>query len=294
MNKFDKSGSNLIFIISLPRSGSTMLQRLLGGHPEVLAVPEPWIMLHPLYALKREGINTEYEAFQARQALDDFLEHTANGEETYIEAIRLMASTLYSSALQETGKNFFVDKTPRYFHIMPELHRVFPKAKFVILLRNPIAVLSSVLKTWFNNQPEEFLKSYNQLDMAKGPGLLIEGIRALGDKAIVIRYEELVTDPDTQIRWLSEQLGLTFTPQMLDYSNSKQPRGRFGDQVSINARGTPVENSVEKWRTSLSSKELAGFAQGYLGNLGRELITKLGYDFDELGSSLGNLTAPTK
>jgi hypothetical protein len=289
MNTFDRFGSNLIFIISLPRSGSTLLQRILGGAPDVLTVPEPWIMLHPLYALKRAGIETEYEAFQARQALDDFLRHTPKGEETYIDAIRSMTSMLYTSALQDTGKNFFIDKTPRYFHIIPELQQVFPKAQFVILLRNPIAVLSSVLKTWFNDEPGAFMKSHNRIDMVKGPALLLDGIRILGDNAVVVRYEELAMDPGAQVRRLSAQLGLQFSFQMLDYRNSKQPQGRFGDQASITQRSTAVADSVEKWRTAFSSKELARFAQGYLDNLGEANVTNLGYDFEDLKRSLEKL-----
>lgn len=246
-------------------------------------------MLHPLYALKHEGVETEYEAFQARQALDDFLGHTTNGEQTYIEAIRSMASILYSSVLQGSGKSFFIDKTPRYFHIIPELQRVFPEAKFIILLRNPIAVLSSALETWFNNQPGAFMKSHNRIDMVKGPGLLLDGIHALEDKAIVVRYENLVTDPEIHVRRLSEQLGLAFTPHMLDYSSSKQPQGRFGDQVNIRNHSTPVSDSLEKWRTSLAPNELARFAQGYLNNLGEQTITKLGYDFEEIGATLEKL-----
>jgi len=289
MSKFDKYGANLIFVISLPRSGSTLLQRILGVHCDVLTVPEPWIMLHPLYALKREGIETEYEAFQARQALDDFLGHTAHGEETYIEAIRMMTSMLYGSVFKDKRKRFFIDKTPRYFHIIPELRQVFPNAKFVILLRNPIAVLSSVMETWFNNQPGLFLKSYNRLDMVKGPGLLLDGIRILDDKAIVVRYEDLVTDPENHVRKLSEKLGLTFNLQMLDYSNSPQPQGRFGDQTSVLEHSAPVSDSVEKWRTSLSTKELANFAHKYLNSLGSEIVTKLGYDFEALKRSLEQL-----
>jgi hypothetical protein len=201
-----------------------------------------------------------------------------------------MASVLYSSVLNNTGKCIFIDKTPRYFHIIPELLRVFPNAKFVILLRNPIAVLSSVLETWFNNQPGALMKSYNRLDMVKGPGLLLDGIQKLHNNAIVVRYEDLVTDPEMHVRALSERLSLTFNPQMLDYQNSKQPQGRFGDQGNISKHSTPVADSVEKWHTSLATDELARFAYGYLNSLGREVITKLGYDFETISNTLLKLT----
>jgi len=59
MSRFDDQGSNLIFILSLPRSGSTLLQRILGGHSQVHTVAEPWLMLNPLYALRETGIEAE-------------------------------------------------------------------------------------------------------------------------------------------------------------------------------------------------------------------------------------------
>ena len=137
MIQFDDQGSNLIFLISLPRSGSTLLQRILGGHPDIATLAEPWVMLHPLYALKRAGIETEYDAVLAREALDDFLGQIDGGETAYVEGVRRFAGDLYARALARQGKRLFLDKTPRYYRIIPELRQVFPRAKFIILLRNP-------------------------------------------------------------------------------------------------------------------------------------------------------------
>ena len=148
MNKFDTFGTNMIFVISQPRAGSTLLQRILAAHPAVFSVAEPWLMLHPVYALKRGGVNAEYESSLARQGLDDFLSLFPEGEDVYIEALRGMASALYGRALTVEGKQYFLDKTPRYYLIIKELYRIFPQAKFVCLLRNPLAVLASILETW--------------------------------------------------------------------------------------------------------------------------------------------------
>ncbi len=149
MHDFDPQGGNLIFLISQPRSGSTLLQRVLAGHPEVMTVAEPWLMLHPFYALKHDGHTAEYDAALAREGLDDFLAQVEGGEDAYLEAVRGFAGSLYARALASGGKRVFLDKTPRYHHILPELRRVFPQARFVFLLRNPLAVLASTLDAWF-------------------------------------------------------------------------------------------------------------------------------------------------
>ena len=145
MNNF---GQNLIFLISQPRSGSTLLQRILGGHPDIHTVSEPWLMLHPFYALRgTSGISTEYSTYPAHRALMNFLSTFDQGEELFFEGVRRMYGHFYEKALDTSGSRYFLDKTPRYYLIIPELIQTFPKAKFIILLRNPLAVLSSMVKT---------------------------------------------------------------------------------------------------------------------------------------------------
>ena len=58
----DFSQKNLIFLISQPRAGSTLTQRILGSHQDIHTISEPWIMLHPFYALRDKGCQMEYSA----------------------------------------------------------------------------------------------------------------------------------------------------------------------------------------------------------------------------------------
>ena len=70
---------NLIFLISQPRSGSTLTQKIIGSHKDIYTRSEPWIMLHPLYSLKEEGINAEYNKGQEYPATQDFINNLPNG-----------------------------------------------------------------------------------------------------------------------------------------------------------------------------------------------------------------------
>ena len=232
ISETNKLGENLLFLISQPRASSTLLQRLLGGHPEIHATAEPWIMLHPIYALKENGIETEYRADLALHGLKDFLMQVPEGIELYKIALRKFGSTLYNRMLELSGKRFFLDKTPRYYHIIPELHSIFPEAKFIILLRNPIAVLSSVLKSWFGNRTGD-IKIQNHIDLVKGPVCLLNGIEKLKEKAIVVHYESLVKFPDTVMHNLCNSIGIPYYEDMLDYGKNPKPKGRFGDSVGI-------------------------------------------------------------
>lgn len=284
--RFDEQGSNLIFLISLPRSGSTLLQRILGGHPDIATLAEPWLMLHPLYALKRAGIETEYDAGVAREALDDFLDQIDGGEEAYVQGVRRFTGDLYSRALERQGKSLFLDKTPRYYRIVSELRRVFPQAKFVFLLRNPMAVLASTLHTWFNDDPEALVGTGNHRDLLEGPGLLFSGIAELGDAAIVVRYEELVDAPEQVIAGLCARLGVRFEPAMLEYGLTPALAGRFGDQTGVPRHTRTIDTSRDKWIGYLGGHSRLPFALEYLDQLGETTLAVLGYDASTLRGTL--------
>jgi len=98
-------GQNLIFIISQPRSGSTLLQRILFGHPKIQTSAETWLMLHPCYAFKKKGINTEYNSHFAATGTKEFIENYTDGFEVYDDAIRQWANVIYSNAIKKHNKD---------------------------------------------------------------------------------------------------------------------------------------------------------------------------------------------
>ncbi|HFD79972.1 MAG TPA: glycosyltransferase, partial [Gammaproteobacteria bacterium] len=280
------SGEELVFLVSLPRSGSTVLQRVLAGHPEVHSTAEPWLMLHPLYALKTAGIEAEYDARLARQALGEFLDTIPGGEENYYEGVRAMASVLYRRALKTSGKRLFLDKTPRYFYILPELAKTFPKAKFVLLLRNPVAVMSSMLRTWFGNDTRTLRAHRHYRDLTEGVRLLAEAIPLLGERAICVHYEDLIADAEHTVRTVCAHLGIRFSAEMLNYGRGRPPAGSFGDSRSVHRHDSVVGDYVDTWREHLSTGETRQFALEYLDEMDDGVMAVLGYSKAGLVSAL--------
>jgi hypothetical protein len=277
-------GENLIFLISQPRAGSTLLQRVLCGHPDIFATAEPWLMLHPIYALKETGHTAEYDQNLARTALLDFCGNIDGGTDAYMDAVRAYATTLYESALRPSGKRLFLDKTPRYYFICDELRRAFPKAKFIFLLRNPLAVLASVLETWVK-QDWSILRWY-QADLLQAPRLIATGIREFGDAGIVVRYEEFVSDPTSKVQQLCQRLEVPFHSEMLEYGGHPKPKGSMGDQVGIVQHSRPVTESLEKWTKVFSDPHRHSLACNYLTAIGPTLLEELGYPEAELRHQL--------
>ena len=276
-------GEGLIFIISQPRSGSTLLQRVLAGHPDIQTSAETWLLLHPLYALKSDGITTEFNHRWARTGVAEFLENYTDGEDIYIKGLREWARVIYSNAMARFDKSFFVDKTPRYFFIIPELWRVFPEASFVFLIRNPLAVLASELKTYVRGNWRILARF--EPDLRQAPGLIIDGLEELGESAILVKYEDFVRDPETQLRRLCDRLRIKFYPNMLNYSGTPTPVGRMNDPVGIHCHSSPSADGVDKWKWMLHDSQALHFAQAYLDDLGPETLNALGYTYRELAST---------
>lgn len=276
-----KQGENLIFLISQPRAGSTLLQRILGSHPEIYTASEVWLMLPLLYPLKFEEQQAGYNPRLGWRAVRKYIGSLPQAEEEYIEGIRRMCSYLYGRALETFGKRFFLDKTPRYYLIIPELYRTFPEAHYIIILRNPLAVLYSMFRTWAEGNWLA-LAGLRQ-DLLNAPKLIVEGTKALGERCIVVHYEHLVENPKDEVRRICEEIGIEFIPKMLKYDRRKW---EFGDQCSIYEYEEPVLH--ERWREAIKEPQVWRLLNDYLNMLGKEMIGKMGYDYKELKQILEN------
>lgn len=272
-------GENLIFLISQPRAGSTLLQRMLSLHSDIHTVSEPWLMLHPSYGLRDRGHQAEYDEQLAKVAVESFLEEVEEGEETFFEGMALMYSYLYENALSKSHKRYFLDKTPRYYLILRELHQTFPEAKFIILFRNPISVLSSILETWVK-------KDFNLLyrfkdDLIKAPDLLLNGRSLLGQQCTVVHYERLVLNAKEELQRVCEMIGIEFEEQMLGIHNKNTKKWKFGDQSQVYEKREPDIMNIDKWVQRISDPGFWQLMHDYIHMLGEQTVTDMGYSYDD-------------
>jgi hypothetical protein len=281
MNGIGLEGEGLVFVISQPRAGSTLLQRMLGSHPEIHTVSEPWLMLHPIYALRSEGHEAEYNARGAWKGLQGFIQTLPDGQDVFNEGIRRMYSYLYTQAITTSGKRYFLDKTPRYYFIIPDLYRIFPKAHYIILLRNPLAVLSSIINTW----TKHWFALYNHKhDLLQAPRLLLKGIKDVGEQGVVVHYEELVKNPEDVTRRICSKLGISFVHEMVKYGSSDLPHWGFGDQNKVYEHSVPTRQYTDKWIHAISNPQVWRLAHDYLPLLGRETVDQMGYSYEGLSA----------
>jgi hypothetical protein len=279
-NLVGSNGRQLIFLISQPRAGSTMLQRILGCHPDIYTVSEPWFMLHPLYALRPTGFEAEYNAQIAHHALQAFLKGLPHKEDEYMEGVRRMSTYIYSRALKNSGKNFFLDKTPRYYFILPELYSLFKDAHFIILLRNPLSVLCSIIKSWIK---EDWFSLYEfQYDLVKAPTMLLEASKRRKHNCRVVHFEKILENPSREIKKICSWLQIEFSPKMISYGNQNLPSWQFGDQKKVYQHKYPEVGIKDKWINLLEDPQVWRVAKDYFGLIKPGTLKMLGYSSETM------------
>ncbi len=269
---------NIIFLISQPRSGSTLTQKIIGSHSEIYTRGEPWLMLPPAYSLKQKGITAQYDAQLQHKAFNIFLDGLAEGRKVYINEIKKMSLNLYSGYLKGTQYNYFLDKTPRYYLITNELQTIFPQAHFILLIRNPLAVLGSMINTWTKNNWGELSKM--KYDLIEAIEANIKILTENNSRFLIIHYEKLILDSEQVFQNIFDHLNLTFEKSVLSsYSNNKDEKWAFGDPSNVYEKKGIDSNNDSKWQAGLIDPQYWRVMYDYLIHIGEENFTKLGYDF---------------
>lgn len=273
---------NQCFIISLPRSGSTLLQRLLAAHPRIQTVGEPWLALPLVYALREKGARAEFSHRSMSQGINEFVKTLPGGTATYLREAGRMIERLHEAAAQ-SGRDWFLDKTPRYFLILDELLAMFPQAKFIVLHRNPLAVVASILTTWHEGR---FRFGSNELDIFEGPQRMARFVNEKHTNVIEIAFEKLVADPSVQLRAITDFLGVETVPSVSLAEDDPLKRARLGDKTGVHRFSEVSTAPVEAWKICFASPVRKLWAKRYLEWLGAEMLARLGYDHRVLAEEL--------
>lgn len=284
----DFSDKNLIFIISQPRSGSTLLQTLLSKQSQITTLPETWILLPLLSILKPDMTIADYNSLSAQRAISNFIAALPNAYESYHEAIRRMVLHLYEQACYGSQAQYFIDKTPRYYYIIEEIRTVFPNALIIILYRNPLAVLCSLID---RKQGNWYQLQFNRHDLLEAPRYLLEATKLTESNTIVLRYEDYLRNP-VCLHQIFEHLNLSIPEDLTRYELEEQEEHSFptfGDD-KIHQAAEIVPARAESWISKLEDPQTWRLAHDYLHYLGRDTITQMGYDFDELQEILQSHT----
>lgn len=278
-----------LFVLSLPRSGSTLLQRMLSVSPNICTQPEPWFLLPLLTLYQERGISSNYGHGLAYWGAKEFVDNIPSGQRYVDVAIRRLAMDLYQSACGQAAADYFLDKTPRYYLVAPHLLRIFPDARFIVLWRDPISVISSMVTTWLNDRwrPQQFIT-----DLLEGVDALLDAAQQDEDRVRAVHYEALVYSPAPTLNAILEWLRV---PVMHDYSfarNIPLLTGMMGDALGQRRYGTDVSRaSVGKW-SAINTAWRARWCRRYVHRLGDDRLAAMGYDKVAILRSLRDMHLP--
>ena len=266
-----------VFLFSLPRSGSTLLQRLLACHSEIKTYSELWFLLPHIDAVRNRYSYSQFSYLSLRNATRDLIEQLPEGEDSYFSSIRLMADDIYRN-LAKNNERYVLDKTPRYYLVLKEILKIYPDAKFIFLLRNPLSVAASVVESFNRGRLGDFR---HRIDLYLGPGLLASGYNAMRDISIGVHFEELIRNTRPTLEKVCDYLDIAYEHDMLT-GFSKVPVASMGDQFGSKRFTTIQESRVENWKRVFSTSYRKKYLLEYIRELGEETFSRLGYDYNDL------------
>ncbi len=241
----------LVFLIGPPRSGSTLLARMLGSHSAIHGRPEPHLIT-PLAHLGYYGRvdKAPYDPFIVWEAAQAFVRDLPCGEADYLDALRAYADTMYGRMLDASGRKRFLDKTPANALVLPFLTKLYPKARYVVLTRHPLAVFTSFASSFFDGD-FEVAQRHNPLLDRYVPAIA-RFLRERPAPLVHVRYEALVEKPEPELRRILDFLGLAFEPGVLEYRGRENEGPGLGDPINVSRHTRPVTESLDKWATALA------------------------------------------
>lgn len=279
-----------IFILSLPRSGSTLLQRIIATHNLIETTSEPWLLLSLFYARRSQGVHAEYNHQTLFKAYKDFIYRLPQKDKDYEDAVRDFALSLYRKAAGKTATHF-IDKTPRYSLICDQLMRTFPRGKFIFLWRNPLSIAASMMHTW-GKKGRWNLHEY-EVDLYKGLDNLTLAM-SKRNNCYSIRYEDLVADPEKEIKQLFSHLDISVTECEISSFNQVTLAGRMGDPTGSYEYNRVTKAPVDKWKRSFSNPLRKRWARNYLNWIGQQRLNMMGYSLGDMLSKLDNIPVELK
>src|SRR5580658_8612487 len=224
-----------IFVVGLPRSGSTLLEQILASHSRVEGTME--LADIPRLVLELQGREPEAENPRYPRVL---------AEMTPEDVLRLGERFIDDTRVYRTGKAFFIDKMPNNFRHIGLIHLILPNAKIIDARRNAMACCFSNFKQLFA-AGQEF--TYGLEDIGRYYRTYVELMAhwdaVLPGKVLRVEHEDVVDDLEANVRRILDFCGLPFEPQCVEfYKTERSIRTASSEQV----RQPIFKEGIDQWR----------------------------------------------
>jgi tetratricopeptide (TPR) repeat protein len=227
-----------VFVVGLPRAGSTLLEQILASHSQVegtMELPDIISIARRLNGKKRKSDRSLYPGALAGFSAEQLAEL---GQE-YLERTQIL----------RTDTPFFIDKMPNNFVHIGLIHSILPNAKIIDARRHPMACCFSGFKQYFASG-QNF--TYGLSDIGRYYRDYVELMdhwdKVLPGRVLLVQYEDVVADTEKQVRRILDYCGLPFEAACLDFYKTRRAiRTASSEQVR-----QPIYNTgVDQWRNYL-------------------------------------------
>ena len=280
---------NIVFLISMPRSGSTLLQRILLSQSQIASTSESWLFLPQIYALKENTTFSEYSHTAASRAINDFCDCLPGEKKEYLSIIKEAAIESYHR-VSSNGKKIYLEKTPRNNLVLMELVSMFPKSKYIFLWRNPVSIVASMIESFASGKWNIYRQ---EIDLYKGFDNMLNADVLNIKNRIDIRYEDLVSMPYEKAQELLSFLEIDADGNINEFVSSKL-NGRMGDPTGVKEYSTISTKSIEKWKRTFSNPLRKYWLTRYVEDMEEEKLSKIGYDKKSILESIDSIKVQYK
>lgn len=256
---------NLVFVVGVGRSGTSLLQAMLNAHSKIAFVPEVnflrrFVLTDSLEVLRRDKGE---EALKQLLRSDSWLARLELDLDDMLAKIKLegqsVALPIYSEILKtwltKEQKVIIGDKDPRSIEFLPQLHRLFPQASVIHIYRDPRDVLLSRKKAeWSKDR-----SIYNHLFViAVQLKLAHRQLHAFGSRSLEIAYEWLTNSTEEVLRTVCTFLSVEYEIGMLDFTESARELVSAEEMQWKKETLAPLtKSSVGQWERGLTKWEVA-------------------------------------
>lgn len=230
------SSQEPIFIVGMPRTGTTLVERILSSHSQVESAGE--LANFSLLVKRQLGTSSPWVLDRETIAQSDRLDFKKLGHD-YIESTRHL-----------TGHSeYFIDKMPLNFMYIPLIIRALPNAKIICLRRNPMDTCLSNFRQLFSSRFSYYNYAYSLKDTAdfyvQFHQLIESFTQNLPGRFHQIHYESLVADTEAQTQSLLEYCELPWQNQCMNFQDNTSP---VATASSVQVRQKIYSNAVQRWR----------------------------------------------
>lgn len=289
-----------VFVLSPPRSGSTLFRVLLGGHPQLFAPPELQLLNFDTLAERHAAFDTERDRFWLDGTVRAIMEAKRCDAD---EATRIMedcerrgltVKEFYRLVQSWLGDSIFVDKTPTYAmdpHTLQRAEEDFEDPLFIHLIRHPSPMISSFEEAKLHVFFPPFFRaptSFGVTEMAEmiwhisHRNILDFLAKVPSNRRTEVRFEELVKKPNEVMSGVSKFLGIPFHTAMTDPFRQDH-KSRMTDGLHSMARmlGDVKFHEHKGIEAQAAERKKGRFPEEKLGKPTREMAKLLGYTIRE-------------